>query len=94
MSWAPGGIRFLTHAGIELGVQRTRGITLILFGVLAGGVKSFILQSLWSSTQQGLAVHEGRLIEVHLFKLLLHEELVSLSSHALPPGQPLWGVTG
>ena len=32
---------------------------------------------------------EGGLIEVQLFKLLLHEELVSSSSHVPPPGQPL-----
>ena len=85
----PWGVGVLTHAGVEFGIQCTRGITLILLGILLGGVKLFILWSLWSSAQQGGAMHEGRLIEVQLFKLLLHKELVSSSSHALPPGWPL-----
>ena len=92
MCWAPGGVCFLAHAGIELGIQCTRGIALVLFGILTGGVESFVLQSLWSSAQQGRVVCKGQLIKVHFPKLLLHEELVSLSSHALPL-RNLWGVT-
>ena len=86
MSWAPGGIHFLTRAGIELGVQHAHGVTLVLFGVRAGRVELFINWSLRSSAQQGRVVREGRLIKVHFPKLLLHKELVGSSSHATPPG--------
>ena len=90
----PGGVRFLTHAGIELSVQRAHGIALVLFGVIMGRVESFILRSLWSSAQQGRVVREGRLIKVPFPKLLLHEELVSSSSHAVPTLGNLWGIAG
>ena len=93
MSWAPCGIHFLACAGIELSIQCARGAALVLFGILAGGVKSFILQSLRSCAQKGRAVCEGRLIKFHLPKLLLHEELVGSSSHATPLGN-LWGIAG
>ena len=86
MSWVPSGICFLARAGIELSIQCARGVALILFSVLAGGVELFILQSLQSGTQQGRVVRKGRLVKVELLKLLLHKELVSSSSHASLPG--------
>ena len=54
---------------------------------------NLFLRSLRSSAQQGRAVCEGRLIKVHFPKLLLHEELVGSSSHAVPLDN-LWGVAG
>ena len=89
MSRAPCGVHLLACADIELGIQCTGDIALILLLVLTGGVKLFVLRSPRSSAQQGGAMRIGGLIEIQLLKLLLHKELVSSSSHASPPGRPL-----
>ena len=89
MRQAPCGIHLLACAGIELGIQCTCGIALIFLGILVGRVKLFIFRGSRSSTQQGGAVCEGWLVKVQFLELLLHEELVSSSSHASLSGQPL-----